>query len=202
MKNIFIAAICFLSTHLQAQTGKVKKTTSYLMPQIALINGSSGTSTQVQLAGGWVKNNWHFGLGTGIDYYEMRSVPLFTDVRYHFGKEQKVFTYANVGYNFSWVQDTHDPRIIIPPSSNTVKQTDGLYTDIGIGYTIKIGKRNSLLMSTGFSVKQMGEEYHPLPFSSWVWPSSTPWVSSESTTIRKFDYTFKRISFKVGYRLW
>ncbi|MCZ6992316.1 hypothetical protein OH407_23595, partial [Salmonella enterica] len=82
MKNIFIAAICFLSTHLQAQTGKIKKMTSYLMPQIALIDGSSGTSTQIQLAGGLVKNNWHFGLGAGIDYYEMRSVPLFTDVRY------------------------------------------------------------------------------------------------------------------------
>ena len=60
MKNIFIAAICLLSTQLQAQTGKVKKTTSYLMPQIALLNGSSGTSTQIQLVGGWVKNNWHF----------------------------------------------------------------------------------------------------------------------------------------------
>lgn len=202
MKNIFIAAICLLSTQLQAQTGKVKKTTSYLMPQIALLNGSSGTSTQIQLVGGWVKNNWHFGLGAGIDYYEMRSMPLFSDVRYHFGKEQKIFTYANVGYNFSWVQDTHDPRFIIPPSSNTVKQTDGLYTDIGIGYAIKIGKRNSLLMSTGFSVKQMGEEYHLLPYSSWVWPSSTPWINPESTTVRKFDYTFKRVCFKVAYRLW
>lgn len=202
MKNIFIAAICLLSTHLQAQKSKAKKSSSYLMPQVALLNGSSGTSTQIQLVGGLVKNDWHVGLGVGIDYYEMRSVPLFTDVRYHFGKEKKIFTYANVGHNFSWAQDADNPRFTIPPSSYAVKQTDGLYTDIGIGYTIKIGRRNSLLMSTGFSLKQMGEEYHPLPYSSWIWPSSDPWTSPPSTTVRKFDYTFKRVSFKVAYRLW
>lgn len=196
IKNICIAAICLLSIHLHAQTGKIKKTTSYLMPQVALLNGSSTTSTQIQLAGGLVKDNWHFGLGAGIDYYELRSVPLYTDLRYHFGKEKKAFVYANIGYNFSWVQKMDDRMGIIFPTPNTFKHTGGLYTDMGIGYDIKIGKHQALALSTGFSMKQMREEYEELPF--WPWPRTT----QNDPTIRRFDYTFKRLSFKVAYQLW
>ncbi len=196
MKNLFIAGICLLSTNLMAQTGKDKKSTSYLMPQIALLNGSSGAGAQVQLAGGLVKNNWHFGLGTGIDYYELRSVPLYSDVRYHFGKGKRAFAYANIGYNFSWTENTDDRVYIMPPAMNTLKQTGGLYTDFGIGYNINMGKNHALALSTGFSVKQMYEEYEEL--SIWSWPRPV----QIDPTIRRFDYAFKRVSFKVAYRLW
>lgn len=196
MKNVFIVGICLLSTNLMAQSGKSNKTSSYLMPQIALLNGSSGAGAQIQLAGGLVKNNWHLGLGTGIDYYEMRSVPLYTDVRYHFGKEKKAFVYSNIGYNFSWVQNIDDRVYIMPPAMNTLKQTGGLYTDFGVGYNVRIGKHQALALSTGFSVKQMREEYEEL--SIWSWPRPV----QIDPTIRRFDYAFKRVSFKVAYRLW
>lgn len=194
MKKLFIASICLLSTNLMAQTGKVKNKSSYLMPQIALLNGSSGVGTQFQLAGGLVKNNWNFGVGAGIDYYELRSVPLYADVRHHFGKEKNLFAYANIGYNFEWIHNIDERVYIMPPAMNTLKQRGGLYTDFGIGYNIQMGKNHALALSTGFSVKQMYEEYEEL--SIWSWPTQI------DPTIRRFNYAFKRVSFKVAYRLW
>lgn len=196
MKKLLVVCLCFWSVFLTAQTNKIKKVSSYLMPQMALLNGSSGMGAQVQLSGGLVRDNWNFGIGTGIDYYELRSIPLYTDIRYHFGKQQKVFAYMNLGYNFDWVQKMDDKVYIMPPVINTLKYTGGLYGDWGIGYNIKISKHHSLALSTGFSIKQMGEEYQELLFSIWPWP-----VTNESA-IRKFDYTFKRVSLKVAYRLW
>lgn len=196
MKSLFVIGICLLSTNLVAQTEIVKKSTSYLMPQIALLNGSSGVGSQAQLAGGLVKNNWNFGLGTGIDYYELRSVPLYADVRYHFGKAKKAFVYANIGYNFAWAQNIDDRVYIVPPVMNTLKQSGGLYADFGIGYDIRFGKNHSLALSTGYSVKQLHEEYEESTF--WIWPRPT----QTDPTIRKFDYVFKRLSLKVAYSLW
>jgi len=194
MKNLFIAGICLLSTSLMAQTGKVKKASSYLMPQIALLNGSSGAGAQVQLAGGLVKNNWHFGLGTGIDYYELTSVPVYSDVRYHFGKEKKAFAYANLGYNFHWKESTEGRVYIMPPPNSTVK--GGLYTDLGIGYNIGLGKNQSLALSIGFSVKQLTEEVEEMLWGPFPQPVQV------DPTIRRYEYAFKRVSFKVAYRLW
>jgi hypothetical protein len=194
MKKLFVAGICLLSTSLMAQTGKVKKTSSYLMPQIALLNGSSGAGAQIQLAGGLVKNNWHLGLGTGIDYYELTSVPVYSDIRYHFGKEKKAFAYANLGYNFHWKESTEGRVYIMPPPNSTVK--GGLYTDLGIGYNIGLGKNHSLALSIGYSVKQLTEEVEEMLWGPFPLPVQV------DPTIRRYEYTFKRVSFKVAYRLW
>lgn len=193
MKNVFIAGMCLLSTNLMAQTEKVKKikkTNSYLMPQIALLSGSCVDGAQIQLAGGLVKNNWHLGLGTGIDYYEMRSIPLYTDVRYHFGKEKKVFAYANLGYNFHWKENTDGRMYIIPPPNSVVK--NGLYTDLGIGYSLAINKNRALALSMGYSVKQLSEAIEPRSMDNFPPASDAPIV---------IRYAFKRVSFKVAYRL-
>lgn len=195
MKKLIIAGICLLSTNLMAQTGKVKRTNSYLMPQIALLNGSSGAGAQVQLAGGIVKKDWLIGLGTGIDYYELTAVPVYTDIRYQFGKEKKAFAYANLGYNFHWKESTEGRVYVMPPPNSIVK--GGLYTDFGIGYNIGISKHQALALSVGYSVKQMSEEIEEM-----MWPGPFPQPVQVDPTIRRYDYAFKRISFKVGYRLW
>lgn len=195
MKSLFIAGICLVSTNLMAQTGKVKKTSSYLMPQIALLNGSSGAGAQVQLAGGIVKKDWLIGVGTGIDYYELTAVPVYSDIRYHFGKQKEAFAYFNLGYNFHWKESTEGRVYIMPPPNSRIK--GGLYTDLGIGYNIGIGKHRVLALSMGYSVKQMSEEIEEM-----IWPVPFPQPVQVDPTIRKYDYTFKRLSFKVGYRLW
>lgn len=194
MKKLLLVVMCIISTSLIAQTDKVKKNSSYLMPQIALLNGSSGAGAQIQVAGGVVKNNWHFGLGTGIDYYELTSVPIYSDIRYHFGKEKKAFAYANLGYNFHWKESTEGRVYIMPPPNSTVK--GGLYTDFGIGYNIGLGKNHSLALSMGYSVKQLTEEVEEMLFGPFPLPVQV------DPTIRRYEYTFKRVSFKVAYRLW
>lgn len=195
MKKLFIAGICLLSTNLMAQTGKVKKASSYLMPQIALLNGSSGAGAQIQLAGGLVKKDWLIGLGVGIDYYELTGVPVYSDIRYHFGKEKKAFAYVNLGYNFHWKESTEGRVYIMPPPNSRVK--GGLYSDFGIGYNIGVGKHQALALSMGYSVKQMSEEIEEM-----IWPGPFPQPVQVDPTIRRYDYAFKRISFKVAYRLW
>lgn len=195
MKKLLVVGMCLVSTSLIAQTTKAKKTSSYLMPQIALLNGSSGAGAQVQLAGGLIKKDWHFGLGTGIDYYELTSVPVYSDIRYHFDKAKKAFAYANLGYNFHWKESTEGRVYIMPPPNSTVK--GGLYTDLGIGYNIAIGKKNSLALSMGYSVKQLTEEVEEI-----LLPGPFPLPIQVDPTIRRYEYTFKRVAFKVAYRLW
>lgn len=183
-----------------AQKAIIKKLPSYLMPQVAFLNGDNGVGAQIHLSGGLIKNNWHFGLGTAIDYYQLRTIPLYTDLQYHFGKGKKGFAYANLGYNFPWTENKNDRIYIMPPVANSSRFSGGLYTDLGIGYQIKIGKKNILALSAGYSVKEIREQYEELSIWSWPRPVIQPGQTDPNT--RQLDYTFTRVSFKVGYRLW
>nr|WP_168420872.1 hypothetical protein [Escherichia coli]NKQ99695.1 hypothetical protein [Escherichia coli] len=74
-----------------------KQTKYYLIPQAALLNGDHACNAQLQLVGGIQKKQWGFGAGLGIDYYKVRTIPLFVDTRFFFGKERQYFSYFNLG---------------------------------------------------------------------------------------------------------
>jgi hypothetical protein len=40
---------------------------------------------------------WMFGLGTAIDYYKIRTVPVFADVGMHSEKKQTIFPMRTLG---------------------------------------------------------------------------------------------------------
>src|SRR5436190_7656898 len=119
-----------------------KKTAAYKFHSInnlSLINGDNAVSGGMQSINGFQKGNLFAGVGLGLDYYLYRTVPLFADLRYEFGKSSnKFFAYADGGVNLEWVEETYSdgPIFIWEGSGISGEFHNGAYTDLGFGYMI------------------------------------------------------------------
>lgn len=199
MKYLFpVLLICFC---IQVEAQKTKQTQSYLMPQIGLLDGNQSTSFQFQVVGGFQKNNWQLGIGSGLDYYKIRTVPLFLDARHFFGNKKRAFAVVNIGYSIPWPLEEQYKLVYDPGENRNLKSKFdmGLYSDIGIGYQIPFGKQQMLSLSLGYSVKKNTEIYDAHYDWIWGWPITQPGAQNNE---KRMDYTFRRLSFKTGIKLW
>jgi hypothetical protein len=197
MKKILSLLVILGTLHVNAQS--VQKNKSYLMPQLGVLSGDQANSFQFQLVGGVTAKNWRIGMGTGLDYYKVRSVPVFADVRHYLGKNKKAFSFVNIGYNVPWPLENQYKIFFIQGASTKSKFDMGWYSDLGLGYDIGLGKQNALSLSLSYSVKAFTETYDERLDWIWGWPITQP---AGSASERKVDYTFRRLSLKAGFRLW
>lgn len=199
MKYLFpLLLVCFC---IGAEAQKPKQTKSYLMPQIGVLDGGHSTSFQFQVVGGIQQNNWQLGVGTGLDYYKIRSMPLFLDVRHFFGNNKRAFAVMNIGYNIPWPLE-EQYKLVYQPSEDRNQKSKfemSLYSDIGIGYQIPFGKQQMLSLSLGYCVKKNTEIYDARYDWMWGWPITQPGAENNE---KRVDYTFRRLSFKAGVKLW
>jgi hypothetical protein len=187
---LLIVCLAFMGS-LLAQAPKTK-TSYYLITQGALLNGDHSASAQVQLAGGFEKNNWAFGLGAAIDYYKIRTVPVFADARFFFGKDKAIFSYADLGYDMVWPLETQYRNYwTLGGPYQRSDFRNGFYTDLGIGYALK-RKNKGVIISLGYSMKTITEKYNEVVYSP------TPPYSGTNTE-RRAVYELNRISLKLGY---
>lgn len=195
MKKILIILTLIGGLKLNAQTPHKNK--SYFISQLGILDGNQANSFQFQVAGGVAAKDWRLGIGAGLDYYKVRSVPVFADLRKYFGNGRKAFAFINAGFNIPWpLEDQY--KVFFTQSGNTKSKFDiGCYTDLGVGYDIGIGKQKAISLSLGYSVKTLSETYDERLDWIWGWP-----VSGANPTERKMDYTFRRVSVKAGFRLW
>jgi hypothetical protein len=158
---------------------------------ISLINGDNGVSTGLQSINGFQKGNLFAGVGIGLDYYLYRTVPLFADFRYQFGKtKNKFFAYADGGVNFDWVEENYNdgPIFIWDGSRNSSEFHNGAYTDLGLGYMVGSKKgRGGLVLSLGHSYKSLEKTF-----------SYMDWRTRETIT-DVYNYNLNRIVLKVGW---
>jgi hypothetical protein len=137
---------------------------------------------------GFQKGNWFAGVGLGLDYYIQRSVPLFADVRYQFGKKKnKFFAYADAGVNLEWAEDFRG--VFVWDGFNSRGEfKNGVYTDAGLGYHVNIKKSEGLVLALGHSLKTLKEisTYQDWRTQQWL------------TDI--YRYKLNRIVVKVGWR--
>ena len=156
---------------------------------LGLVNGDNAASAALQSVNGFKKGPWFAGVGVGIDYYLYRTVPLFADMRYEFGKKKnKFFVYADGGINFSWVQDQFYVQPLIWNGNRSNNFQNGLYTDAGFGYIVGMKKENGLVLSLGHSQKRLKELIR-----------RQDWRTSEwQTDINR--YNLNRIVLKGGWR--
>jgi len=170
-----------------------KKNASYKFHSIntiSLINGDNATSAGLQSINGFQKGSLFAGVGVGLDYYLYRTVPLFADFRYEFGKTRnKFFAYADGGVNFDWVEgDYYDgPIFIWEGSANTTEFHNGAYTDLGLGYMVGTKKGGGLVLSLGHSYKSLKKTI-----------SYPDWRTQETIT-DVYNYNLNRIVLKVGW---
>lgn len=151
---------------------------------VGVLAGQSGRDLQLQTVAGVQHKTWFAGIGTGLDYYYLRGVPLFADVRKHFQYAMPLFLYGDVGVQLPWMKGPRSDGWY-----ETVYKT-GLYYDVGAGCRFKIGIRRYLLLSAGYSGKTMQETTK----STFV-----PEPPASTTTTKTF-YNLRRISIKAGFQ--
>lgn len=191
MKRLLIVSFVLISIGLTAQKKIIFSSQNYA----ALLEGEHGSQFQLETINGIKYRTWFTGLGTGIDWYYRRSIPLFLS----FGKDllkrgnRNFFITANGGIDFPWGKNDYQNEW----GYQVQKVLPGVYWEGGLGYKIGIGKCNdALLMQLGYSYKYVGEKiaYSLVPFTDPDLPGPLRGSSAD-----RFNYHLRRLSLKLGW---
>jgi hypothetical protein len=158
----------------------------HALVQGGFLEGQKGTSLQLQTINGFQHKTWFGGIGVGLDYYFVRSIPVFADFRKNlFSERLPLFVYADAGMHFPWVKKG------VETQWHTSDFESGFFYELGLGYKAKLNSRNALVFSAGFSQKQMAE----LRKDPYIWGPPGMQVHTN-----RFDYKLNRISVKAGFQ--
>ena len=157
--------------------------------QVGVLTGAAGESATVQTINGVQINKWFTGIGAAINYYGMRSIPVFADVRKTFGnKPNSPFVYVDAGLNFPW-ETTNQ----LQQKGYEKSDIKGPFYDVGLGYKLS-GKHNrAILISAGYSYKKMRNQ-SPMY-------SILPWPRPVTPNYETYTNHFRTIVVKVGVQL-
>jgi hypothetical protein len=154
-----------------------------------LLEGEAGSSFQIQTINGVSYKTWFAGAGTGLDYYSLRSVPVFLSLNKHLKTgHHSYFVQADGGANFAWVDRE------LSRWSNVISQkfSPGLYWNGSLGFATAFGnKKNSLMVSLGYSYKHLRDT------KKLAGNCQNP-PCAELTEI--YNYHFRRVSLKLGWQ--
>lgn len=123
----------------------------HAIASFGLVTGESTAKPLAQVMSGFYYKKWFAGLGTGIDFYNLKSIPVFADYKLFLAKKNGCFLYADGGYNFPFGNKPKDQFFF--------KRSDhyygGLYLDAGLGYRLALNANHRLLFSAGYSRKDV-----------------------------------------------
>ena len=182
---IIISTILFAYTCVHSQSVK-PRFKSINATGIAL--GESHPKILFQTVNGLKYKDWFAGVGIGLDEYEIKSLPLFADLRMDFGKEKKGFIYGDIGYNF-FLEDKSREHVF---SGSESSYKGGVYTDIGIGVRANLFKKVKMVFSLGHSYKTIKETRVVE-----MWCLFPPCPAS----VDRYTYNYGRLNLKVGIEL-
>ena len=143
---LIISTILFSYTCVHSQDVKPRFKS---MNTAGIALGESHPKMLFQTVNGLKYKDWFAGVGIGLDEYEIKSLPLFADLRMNFGKEKKGFIYGDIGYNF-FLEDKSKEHDF---SGSESSYKGGVYTDIGIGVRASLIKNVKMVFSIGHSYK-------------------------------------------------
>jgi hypothetical protein len=158
---------------------------------VGLLEGETGSAFQLQTLNGAQYKSWFAGVGIGLDFYRIRSIPLFADIRKEFGKgNSKLFVYADMGVNFSWATDQQKTSYV-----QNDKFSNGFYNDFGLGYKVVAGKKNAVILSLGYSYKKTVESYNQVyDDPGFIWT-----LTFQNNGTEKINYSLNRLTLKIGW---
>jgi hypothetical protein len=117
-----------------------------------VVAGQSAAKPSMQAETGLNYDRYFTGIGIGFDHYYLKSIPLFADWRINFGKTRPAFLYAGGGYNFPY--NNHND-IFFDIAGTRNHYHGGFYMDAGLGYRVHINSYHRLLLSAGYSQKNI-----------------------------------------------
>ena len=123
--------------------------------QAGLLEGEKGSAMQFGATAGVKLNSWIASLGSGLDYYDVRSIPVFLNVQKNiFNRDKTPFVYLGGGHHFLWLPKTYNDWSWWGNTENK----GGLYYHAGIGYQLPVMKKAGWFFTAGFSEKQHSAE--------------------------------------------
>lgn len=188
MKTIIIlhATLLFvISTFSQDSLAGKQKIKFSSINQAGLVVGAINLSGTVQTINGIRKDKWFAGLGTGIDFYGERGVPLFIDIRRDLMQGvNTAFFYADGGMHLPWSKFIDEEKQLNSSIS------PGAYYDVGIGWKLTGKNKRSFLMSAGYSLKQVKEQAMRQDWN--------PILRSMESNMEYYNYVYRRVVLKLG----
>ena len=182
---VLLLIVLSLTIRIQAQ----QKYQFHSQNYIGLLEGANGSSFQFQTINGWQRGTWFGGLGTGLDWYLYRSVPLFLSVNKDLKASNRSFYFSlDAGTNFAWTDRERS-------GWNDFISNDfspSLYWGLGIGYKAGFrNKKDALLINLGYSYKRLKEEQVKTVFC----------INPPCENITEYyDYKTNRISLRMGWQ--
>ncbi|MDB5193208.1 MAG: hypothetical protein JWQ96_2771 [Segetibacter sp.] len=184
-KSLLILSFCFISFASIAQK-KVHKYNISSINQLGLLTGERGEAVQIQTINGVAKGNWFAGIGVGIDAYADRTVPLFLHTQHQFLKgSHSPVMYAAGGFSLPYLNFIQKEQLGIPNL-----ETTPMY-DIGVGWKFFMRGNRGLLLTAGYSYKQIKGSRELWKIT--IWPAG-------ATTWETIEKNYTRISIKVGWQ--
>ncbi len=161
------------------------------MVNVGLLEGETGSAFQLQTINGARYKSWFAGVGLGLDYYRIRTIPLFIDLRKEFGeKRDKLFIYADGGINFNWATDVQKSGYLPNEQFH-----NGFYSDLGLGYKTLVGNKSALIISLGYSYKKTSESYTTYNYYQNYYPINL----DQNSSGEQINYNLNRLSMKIGW---
>ncbi len=183
MKKLFagyILMLVFFNAEAQVKSSRVSFSS---ISKVGLAVGEADNALAVSCINGVQKGNWFAGIGTGIDFYKKRSIPLFLSVQKEFSSSSKrPFVYADGGVSFRWLKS--DDYLKTNSTSSP-----GLYYEVGAGWKVRFKNNTALLFSAGFSFKQVKEKV------SNYWYLNDPLYAD---TYERYNYKYRRVMIRLG----
>ncbi|MFM9907849.1 MAG: hypothetical protein ACKVOW_00800 [Chitinophagaceae bacterium] len=152
---------------------------------LCLLDGSKGTPLEVTTINGIQYKTWFVGLGTGLDWYFMRTVPLFISLNKDFKQDKNTwFASLDAGTNFEWAKGLPQGDFYYS------KFTPGFFGRGGIGYKAYFRqKKEAFLFGIGYSFKRVKERKEV-----GIYCISPPCP----TTFEFYDSKLNRLSIRLG----
>jgi hypothetical protein len=183
---LIIAAFVFINVPANAQHKIIFSSQNYA----GLLEGENGSKFQLQTINGFKYKTWFAGIGTGIDWYYQRSIPLFASLNKGILKngDRNFYLSADGGINFPWKNNTY----YYGWGDENGKLSAGLYWSAGFGYRIGIGKHtDAILMHIGYSYKHLLEKTTTYVYPCLVYPCPE--------APARYDLDLRRLSLKLGW---
>lgn len=154
-----------------------------------LEGGAAPSAFQLQSINGLQSGTWFGGVGTGIDYYFVRTVPLFLSFTEYFtAKDRSFYVTLDGGFNFVWDKTTGN---LYNGFRSDGDFKPALYFGASAGYKIGLkNKRDAILLNIGYSAKHLKEKIRTNSFCN-----NPPCTE----LYEKYDYELNRLSLKIGW---
>lgn len=154
--------------------------------QVGPVDGQRGTYMQLHSVNGISYKGYFLGIGTGLDYYFIRSIPLFLEVKKNlFNKSNTPFIYADGGLEYPWPSNNDKLNL------GEIDAKRGYRFSTGIGYQFPVSNKTFLEFNAGYSYKQIKENvqgYSP------IFDPRIDWLDYT----QHYSYNLNRLSVNIG----